>query len=213
MTINDQIKKYYTILGQDGAQQIKTLRRFFPNDYDFNEMSQAVAEDFIAQNPTYNRALLLGVAIGQRVVSATRPKLLNAKFSEEIGHYAKQQLGHLPQEQLCIALLDAQLNVIGWETVFVGSLTHVQASPREIFQRVLKANALGFMMMHNHPSGNLTPSDVDVKFSQQLQHLGDQLGVPMFDSFIVTQESYWSMSENSQLSAQRVQVTSAKLTK
>ena len=199
VTLNEQIKRYYTTLGQDGSQQVQALRRFFPNDYDLNEMSQDTQEDFIAQNPTINRALLIGVAIGRRVASATRPKLLSAKFSEEIGQYAQRQLGHLPQEQLCVALLDAQLNVIGWETIFVGSLTHVQASPREIFQRVLKANALGFMMIHNHPSGNLTPSDIDIHFSQQLQSLGDQLGMPMFDSFIVTGESYWSMSENDQL--------------
>ncbi len=199
VTLNDQIKKYYATLGQDAAQQLHMLRRFFPNDYDLNEMTQDNQEDFIAQNPTINRALLIGMAIGRQVASVTRPKMLSAKFSEEIGHYTQKQLGHLPQEQLCVALLDAQLNVIGWETIFFGSLTHVQASPREIFQRVLKANALGFMMIHNHPSGNVTPSDSDLQFSQQLQNLGTQLGMPMFDSFIVTGDSYWSMSENQQL--------------
>ena len=51
------------------------------------------------------------------------------------------------------------------------------------------------MMIHNHPSGNVTPSDSDLQFSQQLQNLGTQLGMPMFDSFIVTGDSYWSMSE------------------
>ena len=53
------------------------------------------------------------------------------------------------QEQLSVALLDTQLNVIGWEVVFVGTLSQVQTSPREIFQRVLKANAFGFMIAHN----------------------------------------------------------------
>lgn len=100
---------------------------------------------------------------------------------------------------MCLALLDAQLNVIGWETLFVGSLTNVQASPREIFQSVLRANALGFMIIHNHPSGNLMPSDSDIRFSQRLKLLGEQMEIPLFDSFIVTRDSYWSLSENNQL--------------
>ena len=105
----------------------------------------------------------------------------------------------MPQEQLCLALLDAQLNVIGWETVFVGTVSHVQASPREIFQRVLKANALGFMIAHNHPSGYVMPSKADIAFSQRLATLGQQMDIHLFDSFVVTQSDYWSMSEKKQL--------------
>ncbi|WP_294977285.1 JAB domain-containing protein [uncultured Leuconostoc sp.] len=199
MTLNEQIKNFYTVLGQNGKNALTELRHHFPNDYDLNEMTYDAAEDFISQNPTQNKALLIGVDIGKHIAMATRPKLLSAKFSEEIGYYAQRQIGHLPQEQLCVALLDAQLSVIGWETIFVGSLTHVQASPREIFQRALRANALGFMIVHNHPSGNLKPSDADVQFSQRLKLLGEQMTVPMLDSFIVTRDSYWSMSENAQL--------------
>ncbi len=105
----------------------------------------------------------------------------------------------MPQEQLCLARLDAQLNFIGWETVFVGTVSHVQASPREIFQRVLKANALGFMIAHNHPSGYVMPSKADIAFSQRLATLGQQMDIHLFDSFVVTQSDYWSMSEKKQL--------------
>ena len=75
VTLNDQIKKYYATLGQDAAQQLHMLRRFFPNDYDLNEMTQDNQEDFIAQNPTINRALLIGMAIGRQVATLTRPKI------------------------------------------------------------------------------------------------------------------------------------------
>jgi len=66
------------------------------------------------------------------------------------------------------------------------------------------------MMIHNHPSGNVTPSDSDLQFSQQLQNLGTQLGMPMFDSFIVTGDSYWSMSENQQLTKHWTQGTTSE---
>lgn len=199
MTINNQIKKFYQLLGHEGDKSVNVLRQHFPNDYDLAEITTNSAEDFILQNQSVNKALLVAIEIGQRVASVTRPKILNAKFSEEIGRYAQRQLGHLRQEQLCIALLDAQLNVIGWETVFIGSLIQVQASPREIFQRVLKANALGFMIIHNHPSGNVMPSEADINFSRRLNILGEEMAAPMFDSFVVTHDSYWSLSENGQL--------------
>lgn len=199
MTINNQIKKFYQLLGHEGDKSVNVLRQYFPNDYDLAEITTNSAEDFILQNQSVNKALLVAIEIGQRVASVTRPKILNAKFSEEIGRYAQRQLGHLRQEQLCIALLDAQLNVIGWETVFIGSLIQVQASPREIFQRVLKANALGFMIIHNHPSGNVMPSEADINFSRRLNILGEEMAAPMFDSFVVTHDSYWSLSENGQL--------------
>lgn len=199
MTLHEQIKSFYTALGQNDDEALQTFRHYFPNDYDLNEVTHDMASDFISHNPSFNHALLIGVNIGKSVATAVRPKLLSAKFSEEIGYYAQRQLGYLPQEQLCLALLDAQLNVIGWETLFVGSLTNVQASPREIFQSVLRANALGFMIIHNHPSGNLMPSDSDIRFSQRLKLLGEQMEIPLFDSFIVTRDSYWSLSENNQL--------------
>ncbi|MGX7051652.1 JAB domain-containing protein [Leuconostoc palmae] len=199
MTINNQIKKFYQLLGHEGDKSVNVLRQHFPNDYDLAEITTNSAEDFILQNQSVNKALLVAIEIGQMVASVTRPKILNAKFSEEIGRYAQRQLGHLRQEQLCIALLDAQLNVIGWETVFIGSLIQVQASPREIFQRVLKANALGFMIIHNHPSGNVMPSEADINFSRRLNILGEEMAAPMFDSFVVTHDSYWSLSENGQL--------------
>ncbi|GDZ82821.1 hypothetical protein LCIT_00630 [Leuconostoc citreum] len=199
MILDDQVEKFYTLLGYDGRKGVDDLRRFFPHDYDLNEIGHDTMMDFIADNPTLHGALLTGIAIGQQVAASIRPVLLNAKFSENIGRFAQQKLGHFKQEQLCVALLDAQLNVIGWETVFIGSLTSVQASPREIFQRVLIANALGFMIIHNHPSGNVMPSDTDIAFSQRLKQLGDQMAVPMFDSFVVTYDSYWSLSENAQL--------------
>ncbi len=77
-------------------------------------------------------------------------------------------------EQLCVALLDAtERDWLG--NHFVGSLTHVQASPRNF--RVSSRPMHGFMMIH-HPSGNMTPSDSDLQFSQQLQNLGYNLECP-----------------------------------
>ncbi|GMA69475.1 hypothetical protein GCM10025879_07210 [Leuconostoc litchii] len=197
--VKEKVQKFYDILGYDNQENMHTFQCYFPNNYDLNELTHDVAEDFVSHNPVVNEALLLGIEIGKQVACQRRPQILNAKYSAEIGRFAQREMGSLTQEQLSIALLDTQLNVIGWEIVFVGTLSHVQASPREIFQRVLKANAFGFMIVHNHPSGHIMPSNADINFSQRLATIGHQMDLRLFDSFVVTQNEYWSMSENQQL--------------
>mgnify|MGYP003365979407 FL=1 len=197
--VKEKVEKFYNVLGYKEKKDIRIFQRYFPNNYNLNELTNDIVEDFLSHNPIANEALLLGIEIGKHVAHQRRPQLLNAKYSAEIDRFAQQQIGNLMQEQLSVALLDTQLNVIGWEVVFVGTLSQVQASPREIFQRVLKANAFGFMIAHNHPSGNIMPSNADITFSQRLATIGHQMDLRLFDSFIVTQNEYWSMSENQQL--------------
>lgn len=197
--VKEKVEKFYNLLGYKEKKDIRIFQRYFPNNYNLNELTNDMVEDFLSHNPIANEALLLGIEIGKHVAHQRRPQLLNAKYSAEIGRFSQQQIGNLMQEQLSVALLDTQLNVIGWEVVFVGTLSQVQASPREIFQRVLKANAFGFMIAHNHPSGNIMPSNADITFSQRLATIGHQMDLRLFDSFIVTQNEYWSMSENQQL--------------
>lgn len=199
-TILQQIENFYNLLSHpDTTTALNQFKHYFPSPCDLKDMSYDEIQDFISHYPNYNRALLVGIEIGKCVAKASRPKLLNARHSVEMGEFCQQQLGNLKQEQLCLAALDAQLNIINWEVVFVGTLTHVQASPREIFQRLLRTNAYGFMIVHNHPSGNLKPSKADIQFSQKLVTLGQQMDIHMFDSFIVSCDGYWSMSENQQL--------------
>lgn len=197
--VKEKVEKFYNVLGYKEKKDIRIFQRYFPNNYNLNELTNDIVEDFLSHDPIANEALLLGIEIGKHVAHQRRPQLLNAKYSAAIGRFAQQQIGNLMQEQLSVALLDTQLNVIGWEVVFVGTLSQVQASPREIFQRVLKANAFGFMIAHNHPSGNIMPSNADITFSQRLATIGHQMDLRLFDSFIVTQNEYWSMSENQQL--------------
>ncbi|CAH1853691.1 JAB domain-containing protein [Convivina intestini] len=194
-----QVQQFYESLGHPPRHELATFQRYFPHDYSLNEIDDETAQTFIAHNPSANQALLLGISIGQQVVKARRPSLLSAQHSATFGHFAQKEIGGQAQEQLCLAMVDTQLNVIGWEVVFVGTLTQVTASPREIFQRALKANAYAIIMVHNHPSGNVHPSAHDLSFSQKLFELGKTMNLPLLDSFIVSQQDYWSMIENQQL--------------
>ncbi|CAK1222942.1 JAB domain-containing protein [Fructobacillus evanidus] len=197
--MKNQVFNFYEAIGEDGQKNSEIFQLYFPEKYLFWELDYETKADFIAENPGPNQALLIAMHLGVAFASERRPILLSARHSNMVGAFAKEKLGTLKQEQLFLALLNTQLDVIGWEVVFVGTLTEVAASPREIFQRALLANAYAIIIAHNHPSGNLRPSVQDKQFTRRLYHLGQDLNLPLLDAFIVTKDGYWSMQENGQL--------------
>ncbi|MBS9338897.1 JAB domain-containing protein [Fructobacillus sp. M2-14] len=190
-----QVFYFYEALGFDGAEQLKVFNLYFPSGYDFFEMDEETKEDFISENPAVNRALLHALFAGEKMRQYKRPILLSAKHSESFGRFAQEEMGQLRQEELRVALLNTQLEIIGFETIFVGTLTEVSCSPREIFQRAFLANAYAIIIAHNHPSGTVYPSEQDAFFTKKLLKVGQDLNLPLLDSFIVTKDNYWSMAE------------------
>ncbi|MDF7637619.1 JAB domain-containing protein [Leuconostocaceae bacterium ESL0958] len=194
---DNQVFSFYQVLGLDAKAAASRFALFFPERFDFLELDEETRADFIAGNPA-NEALLIGMALGYRFSKMSRPILLSTQRSTDFAAFLQGQIGDSKQEQLLLALVNSRLDLIGFEVVFVGTLTEVSASPREIFQRALKANAYAMMIAHNHPSGRPNPSQQDRRFSQQLYQLGQALRLPLLDSFIVTKDQYWSFQEHGQ---------------
>ncbi|CAK1238477.1 JAB domain-containing protein [Fructobacillus fructosus] len=193
--MKNQVFSFYESLGEDAVHAMAVFNLYFPSGYDFFELDQETKERFIAENPRINRALLHALNAGRKMAGDVRQSLISARHSESFGRFAQSELGSSNQEQVCLALLNTQLDLIGWEVVFVGTLTEVSASPREIFQRALKANAYAMIIAHNHPSGHLQPSEEDLLFTKRLRQLGQLMALPLLDAFIVTRTSYWSFVE------------------
>lgn len=105
--ITNKIKQFYRLFGQEEGSALRTFQRYFPEPYTLNEITHDTAEDFASHNEVANQALLIGVEIGKAVAFQKRPILLNAKYSTKMGIFAQKKIGHFPQEQLCLALLDA----------------------------------------------------------------------------------------------------------
>ncbi|CAK8054633.1 JAB domain-containing protein [Eupransor demetentiae] len=200
--MQEQVEAFYRALDEDETANWQSFHRYFPQPCDLNEITVETGEDFISHNPQANRALLIGIELGRRAAFAKRPSLVSARHSADFGRFAQRELGRHHQEVLYLALVNTQLEVMAFEVVFVGTLTHVVVSPREIFQRALQLNAYGMLLVHNHPSGNVHPSQYDLDFSQKLYQLGQKMDLPLIDSFVVTGQEYWSMQENQQLKKQ-----------
>ena len=98
-------------------------------------------------------------------------------------------------EQFKVMLLNRANKAIGIFEVSSGSATGTVADPRLIFASALKANACGLIIAHNHPSGNLKPSQADIELTKKLREGGRVLEIPLLDHLIVTTEGYYSFAD------------------
>jgi len=79
--------------------------------------------------------------------------------------------------------------------VTIGGLTGVEVHPRDVFRAAIEANAAGIVVLHNHPSGDPTPSTEDVELTRRLKACGDLLGIPVVDHVVVTADRHVSITE------------------
>lgn len=104
---------------------------------------------------------------------------------EQIYRIFAPQLAWLRHEKLLVALLDTRLRHAGTVEVSNGSLTETSAHPREILRPVITRGAYGFALVHNHPSGDPTPSRQDEVFTRRISEAADLLQLRFFDHVIV----------------------------
>jgi DNA repair protein RadC len=98
-------------------------------------------------------------------------------------------------EQFKVLLLNRANKAIGIFEVSSGSVTGTIADPKLIFASAIKANACGLIIAHNHPSGNLKPSQADIDLTRKIREGGRLLEIPVLDHLIVTTEGYFSFSD------------------
>ncbi|RLD16472.1 hypothetical protein DRI50_01810 [candidate division KSB1 bacterium] len=105
-------------------------------------------------------------------------------------------LGHLKQESFYVVLLDSKLQRIQDFRVTTGTLDASLVSPREVFSPAIRFMAKGIIVLHNHPSGNVRPSQADIDITRRLQQSGQILDIPVYDHLIITFNGYFSFKEN-----------------
>ncbi|RYC66966.1 JAB domain-containing protein [Spirosoma sordidisoli] len=99
-------------------------------------------------------------------------------------------------EQFKILLLDQKNNCLGVSDIGTGGMSSCLADPKVIFATALKARATGIILAHNHPSGNLTPSEQDKTLTRKLQDGGKLLDIAVLDHLIVTPHNYRSFADD-----------------
>jgi len=107
----------------------------------------------------------------------------------------KDELFNSDREILLSVMLTVKNDLIGVETVSIGSITASTTTPRDVFKSAILANAVSIIVCHNHPSGELVPSKNDIEITKQLIAAGELLGIKVLDHLIVSNQGYKSLRD------------------
>jgi DNA repair protein RadC len=138
-----------------------------------------------------------------RLVYESRPDLPTIdrilRIPNEAAAYVTPILENEPAEVFLVICLSAKHGVLGFRIVARGAVDCVHVSPAEVFKVVLLSNAPAFVVAHNHPSGDATPSPDDCAITQRLVAGASLLGLDLLDHLIVGDKRFYSFKEGGRL--------------
>jgi DNA repair protein RadC len=114
----------------------------------------------------------------------------SVQSSQEVFDIFREYFKSLDREHMAVIALDTNGGVIGLNTVAIGDLNSTIVHPREVYKFAILANANSIILAHNHPSGNLQPSEEDCKLTQRFADAGSLLGIELLDSLVIADDSY-----------------------
>lgn len=143
------------------------------------------------------KALILKAAfeLGERIHSGSVDDKIQITSPKDVTDFMMGQMEHLKQEKFIVLFLNSKNIVIKKKTIFIGTLNASIVHPREIFSEAIKCASNAIIVLHNHPSGDTTPSNEDIKTTERLRECGQLLGIDLLDHVIIGDHEYLSMVE------------------
>ena len=133
--------------------------------------------------------------LSMRISMARAREGLNFTSSRQVASYFMEKLRHRETECVILVCLDTKGQMICERKLSEGSVNMSLISPREIFLAALENRAVNILLVHNHPSGDPTPSKSDIKLTCNVKTVGDQMGIPLLDHVVIGDNRYVSFKE------------------
>ena len=122
-------------------------------------------------------------------------EIIKINNESDVYELVKDDLAGSDREMLLSIMLTVKNDLIGVETVSIGSIVSSNITPRDVFKSAILANACAIIICHNHPSGSLEPSNEDIEITKQLIEAGELLGIKVLDHLIVSNQGYKSLRD------------------
>ncbi|WP_297819267.1 JAB domain-containing protein [uncultured Lactobacillus sp.] len=132
----------------------------------------------------------------KRIKALNTGNLEKFMSSSQVGYYLASKMSGQNQEQLYGIYLDSKNKIVAEKLIFQGTLNKAVVHPRDIFRWALIYNCASFFVVHNHPSGDTTPSAQDLKITKQIKKTSEAIGIQFMDHFIVSDNTYLSFRES-----------------
>ena len=137
--------------------------------------------------------ILAATEMGRRRTAETPELQPKIEVAHNVFTLMQPLIGELPHEEFWVLYLNSTNRVIHKARLFSGGITHTTVDVRLLFKTALEQGAIALILVHNHPSGNITPSKEDIELTQRVKTAGDMLDIKLLDHVIVTEKEYLSL--------------------
>lgn len=143
--------------------------------------------------------LLSAVEIGRRISNLAYDDRYIIRSPEDGANYVMNDMRFLSQEHFVCLYLNTKNQVLHKQTIFIGSLNASIVHPREVFKEAFRRSAASIICIHNHPSGDPTPSREDIEVTKRLAEAGKIIGIDVLDHLIIGENKFVSLKEKGYL--------------
>lgn len=137
-------------------------------------------------------SLKASIELGKRVTNIEINNLMKLNNADIIHDTFKSLFIGLKQEKLLAIYLDNKKRLINYKIITIGTKDQTMFHPRDIIYNAIKCNASGIIIMHNHPSLDITPSNADIEMTNILINSCNIVGIPLLDHLITNTKNYYS---------------------
>ena len=130
--------------------------------------------------------------LGRRVAMAAAWDRPSIRSPENAAALVMEEMRHLDREHFWALLLNAKNQVLAREVISIGTLNFSAIHPRELFKSAIKRSAAGLILVHNHPSGDPTPSRQDIEATRRLVEAGNIIGIDVLDHLVIGDNKFTS---------------------
>ncbi len=164
-----------------------------------SQLSLKAITKFKGMGPAKAITLMAAMELARRKGDAEPSKKICLKFSSDVYRFMQPHLKDLMHEEFWLILLDRQANLVKHLKISIGGLSATVADPKIIFKHALEYLASSIIVVHNHPSGNLQPSESDQFLTKKLKNAAQLLDIHFMDHLIFTNEGFFSFAEKGML--------------
>ncbi|MBN1338276.1 MAG: DNA repair protein RadC [Bacteroidales bacterium] len=169
------------------------------NLIDLSRMSIADLTRFKGMGQAKAISIVAALELGKRRRGAEILEKRKISSSADVFNYFQSLIGDSLYESFFILLLNRANKIIKSVFISEGGLAGTVADPKKIFRFALESSASNIILCHNHPSGNVQPSDADIKLTKKLKQAGEMLDMPIIDHIILGENGYYSFADEGTL--------------
>ncbi len=185
-------------VGSSGENVVRVAEKLLARHEGLPGLAQATVQEMCAERgmgEAKAAQVKAALELGRRLLVAAPHERPQVRAPGDAANLLMAEMSLLTQEHLRTVLLDTRNRVISIPTVYIGSLNSTSVRVGEVFREAIRTNSAAMIVVHNHPSGDPSPSPEDVQITRRLSEAGSLLSIEVLDHLVIGRQRFVSMKE------------------